>query len=73
MSVDSSSSSGHAVAVSGDSNSVRTRIKSKSRKKTNLNVEKKRACQTVPMNVDGNSGDDEFSNSKFLGDPVPDE
>jgi hypothetical protein len=38
-------------------------------------VEKKQESETVPMTVDGNGvgGDDEVSNSKFLGDPVPDE
>jgi DNA (cytosine-5)-methyltransferase 1 len=54
----------------------------KSRRKTNLDtassaVEKKQESETVQMNVDGvdgnGGGGDDVSNSKFLGDPVPDE
>ncbi|GAU22796.1 hypothetical protein TSUD_142360 [Trifolium subterraneum] len=50
----------------------------KSRKKTNLDtassaVETKQSTETVPIKVDGNNEEDEVSNSRFLGDPVPDE
>ncbi|MCI51206.1 DNA (cytosine-5)-methyltransferase CMT3-like, partial [Trifolium medium] len=59
-----------------------TSSQKKSPRKTDLDitssgVEKKQASEAVPMIVDGvdgkGGGDNEVSNSKFLGDPVPDE
>jgi DNA (cytosine-5)-methyltransferase 1 len=65
------------------SSSISSDTQKKSWRKTNLDtassaVEKKQESETVSMTVDGVDGngvggDDEVSNSKFLGDPVPDE
>ncbi|WJX30184.1 DNA (cytosine-5-)-methyltransferase [Trifolium repens] len=65
------------------SSSISGDTQKKSRRKMNLDtassaVEKKQESETVSMTVDGvdgngGGGDDEVSNSKFLGDPVPDE
>ncbi|WJX25975.1 DNA (cytosine-5-)-methyltransferase [Trifolium repens] len=71
----SSSTSGNTVTVTADSNSGDTQKKSRT---TNVDtassaVETKEATEIVPMKVEGNDEEDEVSNSRFLGDPVPDE
>ncbi|GAU22797.1 hypothetical protein TSUD_142370 [Trifolium subterraneum] len=67
---------------SSSSSSSSGNTKKNYRRKTDLvldslPVKKKQDSKAVPMTIDGGKGngggDDEVSNSKFLGDPVPDE
>lgn len=72
-----SNSSGDGPSVSADSTSGKAQ--KKSGKKTDLDkgksvvassgVKKEPKTESDPMNVDG--GDNEVSNSKFIGDPIP--
>jgi hypothetical protein len=71
----SSSTSGNTVTVTADSNSGDTQKKSRTTilDTASSAVETKQATETVPMKVESNDEEDEVSNSRFLGDPVPDE